>query len=246
VLVTVIHDVMSIFAVPRCSNTQGIIRKYQMNNKLLSIISASVKVNKLLPVLFLFAGFQVNATIISHGVYSYDDSTQVVTDDEYTWLRWDYVQGLQEAEATSSALAVDGRFALASQAQMEGLMAGWFGEACATAAKESSGKQSACGTTFPVSFADIFGVTYEYSGAITYGYGSEGAMYGYAEYTNGVFMDYEDASWSRSNIPEGRALAYVFSTNEPAQNLQPVPEPSIITLFGLGLVGIGFARRRLS
>jgi hypothetical protein len=79
-------------------------------------------IKKLLTLLFLFSGFQANASIIFNG-YTHDTSTDIVTGGGLDWLQWDYTigQSVDTALAGAATSAYGGGWALASNEQMAGL-----------------------------------------------------------------------------------------------------------------------------
>jgi hypothetical protein len=82
---------------------------------------------------------------------------------------------------------------------------------------------------------------------LTSGYVSDELLSVYSYGLGASLLDYgqesgNQTSVSWSNIDAGASDFIQINWNDVSQ----VPEPSIIVLFGLGLVGIGFARRRQS
>jgi len=230
---------------------------------------------KLLPLLFLFAGFQANASIIFNG-YTHDTSSDIVTGGGLDWLQWDYTigQSIDTALAGAATSAYGGGWAPASNAQMAGLFNS-FGFGAFVSDENASQHYSDAvnvtedaATDNELAFISMFGDTFQASGssfclsgecyqesAAWFGDDADGDF----QFNRAtVYDDYKAVSFGTPTLMRGgawmdtdllinsgssssdafRGVALVRST--------PVPEPSIIALFGLGLVGIGFARRRRS
>ncbi len=176
-------------------------------------------IKKLLPLLFLFAGFQVNT---AHALlYTSElDADAYVTLGSYD-LAW--ASPCSDGVLESSCGAVD----LSVQAA--------YGWSIMDSALFSS--LSVDASTFIVGYSS--GNTQVQSG-VNYAKAS-------GWFTNHGHIDVSDGlngNWSYVDIADahGYMESIVYRTSAGAV----VPEPSIIALFGLGLVGIGFARRRRS
>jgi len=216
---------------------------------------------KLLPLLFLFAGFQANATIIEQ------------TDGTLDW-QYDDQSGLQWLDLTftdnysiQSALNLYTGWRLANKSEFQSMFVQYdvagdslvVGESCA--AVVGTGEYSQCvqagGNNFTHNeFALDFGLTYAFSAPSQYQIESYGFYddEGTAR-IGGVYaidrVDPQDADVISAWNNYGADYSVIASTghHQVGQFLVRavgVPEPSIIALFALGLVGIGIARRRQS
>jgi hypothetical protein len=182
---------------------------------------------KLLPLLFLFAGFQANATLIDNGHFSTDVASGL------DWLDWTSTQGMTQADALTMFSGAGWRVATGSEA--DELVFNQFG-LTVNAQGEADGSLSSSFAADKLRFIDLFGLTingYPDSNARIEGYGLVGTM------GSLVLSGYQPGTFGRVNsryVNMGVALVKVAAVSEPA----------IIALFSLGLVGIGFARRRQS
>ncbi|MFT5548578.1 MAG: hypothetical protein ACI9CO_000493 [Candidatus Azotimanducaceae bacterium] len=180
---------------------------------------------KLLPLLFLFTGFQVNAAIIvDNGTYT--------TVDGLDWLDW--TATLNQTHA--AALGNNAGYRTATLAEMVDLNEAMFGT---TFTYNSSGLDisfdRASNATAIGDFIALFGNTSSYG--YSYAVGASVGLVGFDG--KALYAGYDPAYYGSpgfSSPAVGNALV----------RRSAVPEPSIIALFGLGLVGIGFARRRRS
>jgi hypothetical protein len=184
---------------------------------------------KLLPLLFLFAGFQANATLIDNGDYSTD------TESGLDWLDWTLTTNKTQAEALT--LYSGSGWRIASKSEALGLMDNFFGvDVGAESSNWINGNAVVDFTTKAAVFGARVGLTTGWPGyayATIVGVGLFGIDTGtvYGATNPGI---YGPVSFSSSAM--GVALVKVAAVSEPA----------IIALFSLGLVGIGFARRRQS
>jgi hypothetical protein len=172
---------------------------------------------KLLPILFLFAGFQVNT---AHALLltSELDADAYVTLGSYD-LAWasPCSDGILESSCGSVDLSVQAAY-------------GW------------SIMDSALFSSLSVD-ASTFAVGYSSSNTQL----ASGINYAKAAgwFTNHGHIDVSDGlngNWSFVDVAD--ANSYMESIVYRKSAGAVVPEPSIIALFGLGLVGIGFAGRR--
>ena len=255
-VVTGVHDVISIFAKPGCSKTQGIIRNSQLNIKLLSIISTSVKVNKLLPVLFLFAGFQAHAApITTIGNLSYDGT--IISGDGRTYIGLDTLAPLtyqQTLDKITSDALYDG-YRLANTEDADYFISSLFGDTsdnCSTTDGVAH-NQTLCGT-LPGWSDGIFGDNYTSSYDRFFFIADESAHTDYAGeagiHSAGGTVQNEAVSYfsgtDRYSTDGSKdiVMGWLLVKNSNASNA--VPTPSSFAIFVLGLAGIGFARRRRS
>jgi hypothetical protein len=189
---------------------------------------------KLLPLLLLFTGFQANAVIIDQAATTLD------TDTGFEWLDMSYTDGITYAAALAGSNTFEG--------------GGWRNASYLEVVELAS---NAVGYDISLSFGsdpssyiglsmltDFMGGTYGggsslYAvGNVDIGGGIDRAQFGYFG-SKGYFRDnaQADTVWDPRTDPDSDIGTFLVRTSA-------VPEPSIIALFGLGLVGIGFARRK--
>ena len=192
-------------------------------------------IKKLLPILFLFAGFQANAALIQ---FQYNDT-----------ISYSFITGLVAGQSATITVGLDNGVAGdVSQIWTAGDLTS------VTFDFNNGGLVTTFNSPWGGSLSSSVGnFTTNGSGVLT-----------------GVMSSWYDVSlgtdWSSSGVvltPLGWVLngksVFVFGSNvgqvgitsvsaiTSAANwskVAAVPEPSIIALFGLGLVGIGFARRK--
>jgi hypothetical protein len=178
--------------------------------------------NKLLLIVLLLAGFQANASFIMSegGVYM---------DNDLEWLDFHVTINKTRAEA----LAENEGFRLATGAEADSLIIGWFGpKTDTTQPGYYSYDTDANSELFRTTFDSGRGSPGNDGAVQVADYGLIGANY-YNIY-NGFTETSYGAHYAQGNY--GVALVKVTAVSEPA----------FIALFALGLVGIGFARRRQS
>jgi hypothetical protein len=178
--------------------------------------------NKLLLIVLLLAGFQANASFIMSegGVYMYND---------LEWLDFHVTINKTRAEA----LAENEGFRLATGAEADSLIIGWFGTKIGpSAAGYHSYDTDANSELFRTTF-DSGDISLGNVGAVQVAdYGLIGAN------PYNVYNGFTEGSYG-AHVNQGNyGVALVKVT--------AVSEPAFIALFALGLVGIGFARRRQS
>jgi hypothetical protein len=191
---------------------------------------------KLLPLLFLFAGFQANAAIIQ---FQYDDT-----------ISYSFITGLVAGQSATITVGLDNGVAGdVSQIWTAGDLTS------VTFDFNNGGLVTTFNSPWGGSLSSSVGnFTTNGSGVLT------GVMASWSNYSSGT--DWSSAglavtpeSWWLNGWNEvfraDSMLGVVALTNvsdmKSAANwskVAAVPEPSIIALFGLGLVGIGFARRK--
>jgi hypothetical protein len=180
-------------------------------------------IKKLLPLLFLFAGFQVNAAVIT------DDN--VYDDGNLEWLNLNFTRDTSSADALID-FGGDG-FRMASVTEAAALIDGWFGVTMTGAVLKGANPE------LVREVLDMFGATFR--SRDSFGIVMDGGLFGVSKKKGRVFSGKSPGNekWGAGGVASGRAGYWMVRD-------AVVPEPSIIALFGLGLVGIGFARRRLS
>ena len=192
---------------------------------------------KLLPILFLFAGFQANAAIIGNDVInrsSLDGASYINFIDPTLSFNeagviesWDIYAGRANSEFSLQVFRSTG-----STNEFELIGENYFSSAGATGLVH-------LGINAPdqihVQAGDFIG----------WWFGSGQGVIDFSSEPDTVLWKYEGGAhinvYDTATINPQGAREYSISANYSA-----VPEPSITALFALGLVGIGFARRRRS
>jgi hypothetical protein len=212
---------------------------------------------KLLPILFLFTGFQANAGLIGNLTY---DGTYISGDGRtYVGLNtiasWDYAK-------TLAATQVNGQyegFRIANTADADFFIGSLFGtnaNACSTV--DGIATRSYCGNI--TGWADGLFIG-------NMGFSSDSFLFiadealthevGLVEIGRGGVAIQDERYTSIANA-DVRAKRAVFAApwllvkdtvaapgpSVPGSGAVAAPEPSIVALMGLGIFGIGFARRR--
>jgi hypothetical protein len=199
---------------------------------------------KLLPILFLFTGFQANAALIGNLTY---DGTYI-SGDGRTYLglntiaSWNYATTLA---ATQVGGAYEG-FRIANTADADFFIGSLFGtnaNACSTV--DGIANSTFCGTI--TGWADgLFGNNLN-NGTDSFLFIADEAnnieVGRFSIGTNGSTFQFEAyIMFSRADqraLNSSTAISWLLVKDTVA-----APEPSIVALMGLGLFGIGFARRR--
>ena len=170
-----------------------------------------------------------NATLIDNGDYSTD------TESGLDWLDWSLTVDKTQAEAL--AMYGSAGWRIATQVETTGLIENFFGIRFGTAENIilDSKKNSAVYTT---SFVALFGNTIKRYTVSAVTIEGEGMFAVDATYNKLYSKD------TRYNYASIDYSSYNFGV--PLVKANAVSEPAIISLFALGFVGIGFARRRQS
>jgi hypothetical protein len=212
---------------------------------------------KLLPILFLFTGFQANAALIGNLTY---DGTYI-SGDGRTYLglntiaSWDYARTLA---ATQVGGAYEG-FRIANTADADFFIGSLFGtnaNACSTL--DGTATNTLCGNI--TGWADgLFGHNTRTNSdgfwfiadeAISHEVGLAHVAPSGVVYQLEAFISISDAdrrsTWVMSATPWLLVKDTVAAPGPsvPGSGAVAAPEPSIVALMGLGIFGIGFARRR--
>jgi hypothetical protein len=173
--------------------------------------------------LILSVSTLANATLIDNGDYSTD------TESGLDWLDWTETKNMTQIEALSQFSGAGWRAATGDEAS--GLMENFFLDGLAVGITGNISIPMHASLKF--TFAQLLGVTNNWGNDMnTYALVGTG-LYGIDD--NYVFNGFSGVGTYQSRITWG-GIALARAT--------AVPEPAIITLFTLGLAGIGFARRR--
>jgi hypothetical protein len=203
---------------------------------------------KLLPILFLFTGFQANAVLIGNLTYdgtyiSGDGRTYVGLD---TIASWDYARTL----AATQVNGVYEGFRIANTADADYFIGSLFGASadnCSTVDGTANYFED-CGNLNGWA-GGVFGNNADEGADVFWFIADEGqrADVGYIQIYEyeGVFIRKAFTSFAESDKyaangdRSGSAISWLLVKDTVA-----APEPSIMALMGLGIFGIGFARRR--
>jgi hypothetical protein len=206
---------------------------------------------KLLPILFLFTGFQANAVLIGNLTY---DGTYI-SGDGRTYVGLDTIASWGYAKTLAATTEVDGLyegFRIANTADADYFIGSLFGanaDNCSTADGFAS-FNTYCGQL--LGWGDgLFGYANEYYSddfffisdqqdpQLIYGqaqFVSNGQVFRYNPFTTQYLADSHAEFGALSAQPIGFLLL--------KDTIVQANEPSILALMGLGIFGLGYARRR--
>jgi hypothetical protein len=222
-----------------------------MSFKFLKIMGIGfiLSVKKLLPILFLFTGFQANAVVIGNLTY---DGTYI-SGDGRTYLGLDTIASWDYAKTLAATTEVNGEyeeFRIANTADADYFIGSLFGadaDGCSTV--DGTASISQCGILN--GWADgVVGDSYNVMFDIFFFIADESPTVevGTAVMVASSLVVNQDEQWG--SIP----FSDNFSFNPNSDNFHipwllvkdtyaQVDEPSILALMALGIFGIGFARR---
>jgi hypothetical protein len=188
-------------------------------------------IKKLLPLLFLFAGLQVNAAVIT--------ADDVYSDGNLDWLHFTFTDGTSAA-GSLAAYTSDG-FRLATATEANDLINSWFGISNVSGNHNNIAADHALSTAFVAEFGGTIGTERSYG--IVQDAGMFGARVGHSYQSFSPTSSNWGMGGASSNYA-GYMMVKSSSVPEPSVKSSSVPEPSVMALLVLGFIGIGFARRR--
>jgi hypothetical protein len=188
---------------------------------------------KLLPLLFLFAGFQANAVIIDQ------TATTLDTDTGFEWLDMSYTDGITYAAALAGSNTFEGGgWRNASYLEVVELANNAVGFGITPSSNNDYASFIGLSALTDFMGGTYGGTSYSYVvGNVYIGGGLDRAQFGYGNAKGWFRNNLTDNFWDGFSDSDSRIGTFLVRSSA-------VPEPSIIALFGLGLVGIGFARRK--
>jgi hypothetical protein len=197
---------------------------------------------KLLPILFLFTGFQANAVLIGNLTY---DGTYISGDGRtYVGLNtiasWDYA-------TTLAATQVNGQyegFRIANTADADFFIGSLFGtnaNACSTL--DGTATNSFCGTI--TGWADgLFGDNQRHLADLFWFIADEAVEeVGFVRVLQSGSVEQQE-DWNTTQSADSFNSTANAAPWLLVKDTVAAPAPSIVALMGLGIFGIGFARRR--
>jgi hypothetical protein len=210
-----------------------------------------VSVKKLLPILFLFTGFQANAVVIGNLTY---DGTYI-SGDGRTYVGLDTIAAWDYATTLAATTEVDGPyegFRIANTADADFFIGSLFGanaDSCSTV--DGSPTNGYCGEIqgwtdglLGDNHSDLYDVfmfiadesSSTEMGLTSIDYGNNLFQYE----TNENKSECDETVMVRRRYPVCVPITWLLVKDTVAS----VPGPSSIALMGLGIFGLGFARRR--
>jgi hypothetical protein len=219
--------------------------------KFLKIIGIGfiLSVKKLLPILFLFTGFQANAVLIGNLTY---DGTYI-SGDGRTYLGLDTIASWDYAKTLAATTEVDGPyegFRIANTADADYFIGSLFGansDNCSTV--DGTASSTLCGQVSGWAdgiFGDSTNVTNDYfwfnadeevaaEAGMTF-LGGDGQVWQYEGWGSRTMTD----AYADGGIYPQYPIGWLLLKDTIVQ----ANEPSILALMVLGIFGIGYARRR--
>jgi hypothetical protein len=191
-----------------------------------------------------------SASVITTGTLDYDNVSNVITDNVSgeTYLGWDMVKDLDYAEtvAITSAGGFYSDWHIATQTEAYSFYNAATGRAVVDVAGVEEAYTANIGAFVNgTRFGDSFDAHQDWVWVLSDGshevglFGGNSTMNFYESLMTFAGSDDYSANGRNAVLSIGWLLVGGTSVATSA-----VPEPSIIALFGLGLVGIGFARRK--
>ncbi|WP_416306412.1 PEP-CTERM sorting domain-containing protein [Neptunicella sp. SCSIO 80796] len=189
-----------------------------------------------------------NSALITHRGYTLDTNTQIFTDGDVEWLRWDLTVGMSINQALTLYQAEGWR--LTSNSQMVQLYKDFFSgfDWNSTLGNDDISIGEYVEVRYFQAFASIVGVTLDaFGGIIDVLYGDDPDADGYYRMASAYYTDYDpgaglgsdqfnrSADYNRSDV--GIALSRVVTQTV-------VPEPASLWVLITGLLVIGGLSRR--